>query len=188
LKKKVKELIVQQEFYGMSAIDKELDREVKEKCLQYRKNHDCDINCPVLQSGECEYKDTTHKELYEKYLRVCLNPPEGAFSFVSRGLREDLCTSCFVCSYKTPQYTSPKLYNSIAGFVRSKETGEKIVEMFPAGAWLDIRPYSLNSWIQVKICACDKHISQLEELNKLIKQFEQIRPEYITQVVNQAVL
>lgn len=176
------------DFYGMFAIEEEMDRAVKETCFLYRKNHNCDINCPVLQSGECEYKGTTHKELYENYLRACINPPEGAFQFFSRGLRQDLCSACFVCSYKTKQHTRPKLFNSIAGLVNSKEDGEQIVKMFPAGAWLDIRAYSLNSWIQVKICACGEHLGQLKELNRLINQFEQIRPEYITQIINQTVL
>jgi hypothetical protein len=30
----------------------------------------CDIECPVLQRGECELKDLDNKELYQEYLTI----------------------------------------------------------------------------------------------------------------------
>jgi hypothetical protein len=52
---------------------------------------------------------------------------------------------CFVCG----EYHRKDL----AAFVKSKSTGERIVNMFrPGVARLDYREYELD-WIQVKVCA-----------------------------------
>jgi len=61
------------------------------------------------------------------------------------------------------------LLSNIAAFVDSKEEGEKAVAMFERGAWLDYRTYE-PKWIQVKICACDKHVEYLEKLYELVRK------------------
>lgn len=41
---------------------------VMSDCEKYGMTWGCDINCPVLQRGECELKDAENKELYQEYL------------------------------------------------------------------------------------------------------------------------
>ena len=36
-------------------------------CERYGMSYGCDIDCPVLQAGNCELKETDNKELYEQY-------------------------------------------------------------------------------------------------------------------------
>lgn len=38
------------------------------ECEKYGMTWGCDIDCPVLQRGECELKDSENKKLYEEYL------------------------------------------------------------------------------------------------------------------------
>jgi len=37
-------------------------------CEKYGMTWGCDIDCPVLQMGECELKDTENKDLYNDFL------------------------------------------------------------------------------------------------------------------------
>ena len=37
-------------------------------CERYGMTWGCDIDCPVLQRGECELKDDENKELYQEFL------------------------------------------------------------------------------------------------------------------------
>ena len=37
-------------------------------CERYGIMRGCDIDCPVLRSGDCELKDGVNKELYQEYL------------------------------------------------------------------------------------------------------------------------
>jgi len=39
-------------------------------CFRYGIGHGCDIFCPVLLRGECEYKDDENKELYEEAISL----------------------------------------------------------------------------------------------------------------------
>lgn len=39
-------------------------------CERYGMTWGCDIDCPVLQSGNCELKDSENKELYQEYLSL----------------------------------------------------------------------------------------------------------------------
>lgn len=39
-------------------------------CYRYGMTWGCDIDCPVLQAGECELKDSDNKELYQEYLKT----------------------------------------------------------------------------------------------------------------------
>ncbi len=40
------------------------------RCERYGMTWGCRIECPVLQSHECELKDSNNKELYQEYLTV----------------------------------------------------------------------------------------------------------------------
>lgn len=93
--------------------------------------------------------------------------------FRPRGLGSE-CVPCFMCG-------KGGLNTNIAAFVRTKEEGAAVVEMFrindptcqqPIGnrypAWLDYRPHEPN-WIQVKIGACQEHSKNLEKLYELTR-------------------
>lgn len=36
-------------------------------CEKYGMTHGCDIDCPVLQAGNCKLKDDVNKVLWEEY-------------------------------------------------------------------------------------------------------------------------
>ena len=82
-----------------------------------------------------------------------------SISFKSRGIGLDSCPGCFVCG------GGRRMLNNISAFVKSTRDGRKIVSWFNDGAYLDYRPNE-PSWLQVKIGACDKHLPNLEKLNK----------------------
>ena len=64
--------------------------------------------------------------------------------------------TCFVCGADGGP--------DCAFFVPSRETGERIVELFPNGKpYLDYRHFEPN-WIQVKVCVCEAHRPALEQL------------------------
>ena len=88
--------------------------------------------------------------------------PEGGGEFFrSRGIGRDSC-SCFVCGAKGVPYLS-----NIAAFVQCKAAGERVVAMFSQGARLDYRKREPDR-VQVKIGACDMHITNLEKLDELM--------------------
>ncbi len=64
-----------------------------------------------------------------------------------------------------------QLEDNIAGFVDTKESGERIVDkMFNnVGARLDYREHEPN-WIQVKIGACPEHLDNLKDLDRYINE------------------
>lgn len=72
---------------------------------------------------------------------------------------------CFVCGRKEETYSEDGKYFAadIAGFVRSKEAGQRVVDMFGGLAYLDFRPSEPN-WIQVKVGCCPDHEKNLELL------------------------
>ena len=39
-------------------------------CERYGMTWGCDIDCPVLQRGDCELKDAENKELYKEFLSL----------------------------------------------------------------------------------------------------------------------
>lgn len=94
------------------------------------------------------------KEISEHHVKA-----KGGIPFCARGIGLDNCPGCYVCG------GLPGLRTNISGFVRRKEDGEKVVEMFTSGAWMDFRP-SEPQRIQVKIGACDAHRLNLEALMK----------------------
>ena len=83
-------------------------------------------------------------------------------SLSPRGIGSDSGT-CFVCG------DGPRLMSNFAGFVASREAGQRVVDMFGGkGAWLDFRPHE-PQWIQVKVTACAKHASLLESLSRHVR-------------------
>jgi len=91
-------------------------------------------------------------------------PEDGEF-FSSRGIGLDDCT-CFVCGTHDRDGLGHTMLNNISAFVQCKEAGERIVGMIQRGARLDYREHEPD-YVQVKIGACDKHLPNLELLNKL---------------------
>lgn len=89
-------------------------------------------------------------------------PDGGGEFFRSRGIGTDVTPGCFVCG------GNKGAYNNIAAFVQCKEAGERVVAMFPQGAWLDYRE-SEPDRVQVKIGACDAHLPNLGKLHELTK-------------------
>lgn len=81
-----------------------------------------------------------------------------SLKFAPRGIGTDVCPGCFICGAK-----KNSMMPNIAAFVSSKEDGEKIVGWFDKKAKLDYRPHEPN-WIQVKVGACENHISNLNKL------------------------
>jgi hypothetical protein len=91
--------------------------------------------------------------------RADKRPEGGGDYFRPRGIGLDTTPGCFVCG-------GPKdLYSNISAFVGCKAAGERVVAMFDQGARLDYREYEPDR-VQVKIGACDKHKTQLEQLGE----------------------
>lgn len=40
------------------------------RCEKYGMTWGCDVDCPVLQAGKCELKDSENKDLYQEYLNT----------------------------------------------------------------------------------------------------------------------
>jgi len=59
-----------------------------------------------------------------------------------------------------------EMRNNIAAFVQCKDAGQRVVDMFKHGAWLDYR-VSEPDRVQVKVGACDKHKKNLQKLDEL---------------------
>lgn len=94
--------------------------------------------------------------------RADQRPDGGGEHFRSRGIGFDTTPGCFVCGGES------RLYHNIAAFVRTKEAGERVVNMFAQGARLDYRPHSPDR-VQVKIGACHGHLHNLEHLDALVE-------------------
>lgn len=84
--------------------------------------------------------------------------PEGGGEFFwVRGIGTDNTPGCFICGGQS------ELHSNIAAFVQCKEAGERIVQMFKAGARLDYRD-SEPDRVQVKIGSCEEHLGDLRRL------------------------
>jgi hypothetical protein len=94
--------------------------------------------------------------------RAASRKKRNALEWSVRGVGNDNCPGCFVCGGEK------SLYNNISAYVSSKELGEKIVQFFEKGAWLDYRKYEPN-YLQVKVGACAKHLFNLQYLEKITK-------------------
>lgn len=92
-------------------------------------------------------------------------PEDGGEFFRSRGIGLDCC-ACFVCGTNDRDGQGHTMLNNIAASAQCKEAGERIVDMFSHGAWLDYRDFEPD-YVQVKIGACDKHLPNLQKLHKL---------------------
>ncbi|NMB69846.1 hypothetical protein GYA27_01415 [candidate division WWE3 bacterium] len=92
-------------------------------------------------------------------------PEKGGEFFHSRGIGLDNCI-CFVCGTRDRTGRGHFCLNNIAAFVTCKAAGERVVAMFGRGARLDYREREPDR-VQVKIGACDKHLSNLKKLEKL---------------------
>lgn len=100
-------------------------------------------------------------------------------SFRTRGIGSEF-GRCFKCD------CAQGLMSNISAFVDSKKNGEKVVKLFNShGVYLDYREFEPN-WIQVKILACNKHLPDLQSLNKAI--FEGvITPKIIEDAVHEPI-
>ncbi len=69
----------------------------------------------------------------------------------------------------------------MSAYVDNKKSGEHVVGMFETEgckAFLDFRPSEPN-YVQVKVGACEKHLPNLEELQRLASQHNVITREII---------
>jgi len=82
-----------------------------------------------------------------------------------RGIGKDLCT-CYITGENSNR---DKYLHNLSGFVKSKEDGERIVEMFNGLAFLDYRENEPD-WIQVKVGVVDTFLTNLEYLEILVKE------------------
>jgi hypothetical protein len=103
--------------------------------------------------------------------------------FRSRGICLDKCY-CFVCGTNKRSKKGTCFLNNIAAFVQCKEAGERIISMFKQGTWLDYREYEPDC-VQVKIGACDEHLSNLRYLKRLTEEADNtISKEMIAKAIN----
>lgn len=96
-----------------------------------------------------------------------LKPGDGGEFFRSRGIGMDR-VDCFICGTQDRDGTGRSVLNNISAFVQCKNAGERVVAMFPQGARLDYREFEPDR-VQVKIGACDKHLSNLGMLDVLTR-------------------
>lgn len=106
-----------------------------------------------------------------------------SYVFRPRGVGLDTCPGCFVCGAAKRSKDANDYLNNVSGFVRTKEEGERIVQMFvvedgedpnASRARLDFRPSEPN-WIQLKVGACDAHLPNLEALVTMTGKYGRIR-------------
>jgi len=145
----------------------------------------CSVSCLVLAVGITESTLGVNGNKYPKlqdHPRAGIpkhgtedqKPEEGEY-FNSRGIGLDHVEHCFVCGKDTKH----EFVSNIAGFVKCKDSGERVVKMFGGWARLDYRDIEPDR-VQVKIGVCpphkradgtllDKgHMPELEKLEELI--------------------
>jgi hypothetical protein len=89
--------------------------------------------------------------------------PEGGGEFCQpRPIGMDRTPGCFVCGGEDA------LHHNFSGFVRTKESGERVLELFESGARLDYRELEPD-YVQVKIGACESHKPNLTHLHKAVR-------------------
>ncbi len=132
--------------------------------------------CGLLSCGlEVLYR--AKKEALEREIKKDDKERGKSLYFSSRGLGSDWGT-CFIC-----EESEKILRTNIAAFVKSKEEGETILSWFNGKARLDFRPSEPN-WIQMKVCACEKHIHNLEYLSEQTSRYHIIRKKDVEDAVN----
>lgn len=101
--------------------------------------------------------------------------------FNSRGIGSDYVPADFVTGEPIDGLAA-----NISGFVRSKEAGEKIVEMFKGRARLDYREREPN-WIQVKVGVRTENVGALHLLHNLTRTAHDfITPALVDAVIDLA--
>lgn len=150
---------------------------------------ECGKTCVVLSDGIAKSsigmgngdEDTFYPELQPhprngipKHGRKDERPETGGEFFGSRGIGMDLCP-CFVCGTRDRDKQGHNYLHNISGFVRCKEAGERVVDMFlyrdrelSLEAYLDYRDHEPDR-VQVKIGACEEHLPNLEKLDALVR-------------------
>ncbi len=124
------------------------------------------------------------KEEVVKFEIATLDKERGPhLKFNPRGIGLDVCPCCFVCMATKRAEGKNNYLHNIAAFVESKPDGEKIVEWFTSLARLDYREREPN-WIQLKVGACDLHLSNLKELERLTSKYGVIRQKDIEESLN----
>jgi hypothetical protein len=132
---------------------------------------ECNFSCVVvhhtLSKSPISFGDNKFKPKVQPHPRKGLpshgkpdiGPPDGEY-FNSRGLGNDANLGCFVCGGE------PTFRNNISAFVRCKDSGTRIVNMFKHGCRMDYREDEPDR-VQVKIGACDYHLPNLRALDKI---------------------
>jgi hypothetical protein len=132
--------------------------------------------CVVVKCGECEKTFLILADGLEKSLVGFGTGKEGEFEYPLRqphpraGMNKHAFKLPDIKPEDEGEFFAPRgIGYDLAGFVKSKEGGERIVKMFEVilrrkvTTWLDYRP-SEPLWIQVKV---QKEDCDLEKLNKL---------------------
>jgi hypothetical protein len=115
-----------------------------------------------------------HKDMH-RYRGVVRKQVNGV-DMNPRGMGSD-SGLCLICG-------KSGLFGNFASFVKNKEEGEQIVEMFAKRGMpvtLDYRDYEPN-WVQIKIQACRDHQDVLEPLMMAIVEYGFISPEMINNI------
>jgi hypothetical protein len=135
---------------------------------------ECNKGCAVLADGLTKSvigfgEDKYYPDLQDhprrgipKHGRSDERPAGGGEFFRSRGIGLDTTPGCFVCGGETC------LHHNIAAHVRTKAAGERILDMFQTGAWLDWRERSPD-YVQVKVGACETHLPNLSYIHSLVE-------------------
>ncbi|MDO4282816.1 MAG: hypothetical protein Q4D02_04190 [Clostridia bacterium] len=116
-----------------------------------------------------------------KFVRPDLRPENGIGEFCSpRGVGYDL--ACFVKSKEAGQRIV-QMFEKIAAKRKKKAQGCKCFVCGHSPAWLDYRPHE-PLWIQVKIQYCSKHERNISVLSQLIAKDGIITEDKIMQAIN----
>jgi hypothetical protein len=93
------------------------------------------------------------------------------YKFNSRGVGLDV-VDCFCCGTSLRAPGTNHYMNNIAAFVANRDSGEAIAALFGGyGTFLDYRGRYPDR-VQLKIGACDKHVSNLQALHDLTQAQE----------------
>lgn len=154
---------------------------------------DCGVGCVILAEGVevspvgfgREDRETIYPKLQPhprrgipKHGEKDEKPEGGGEFFSARGLGMDNSPGCFVCGGEESDDPRFKyrmvMLSNVAGFVRCKAAGERLVEMFGGkGCWMDYRDFEPDR-VQVKIGACEKHKANLEKFARMAEVGERV--------------
>lgn len=133
---------------------------------------ECDTTCVVLAEGvdvspigfgqDHPELQTHPREGIPSHGRPDERPKSGGEFCEPRPVGMDRTPGCFICG------GDDDLHHNFAGFVRCKESGERVVTMFEHGVRLDYREHEPDR-VQVKIGACREHKPNLEHLQQAVR-------------------